>query len=86
MGSKYNSKDWNGLYKNAVTFHLPSEHYDPDFMSSSTGKLCRLQPPMEPRGDSEAGTTEHDQLLKMKRVTHKEWESANQDVKKKVES
>ena len=35
----------------------------------------------ESRGVIEAGTTE---LLRMKRVTHKEWESANQDVKKKV--
>ncbi len=79
-GSKFNSKEWNGLYKSVVTFHLPCEHYDPDFMNSATGKLCGLGE--EPgRG---GGTAENDQLLKMKRVTDKEWESANQDIKKKV--
>lgn len=86
-------------YKGAVVFNIPHEDYDPDLVVSYTGKLCRLQPaaasPIATSDDEapppavrvvsdEDGSESDQQLLRMKRVTDKEWLSASQDIKNKV--
>ena len=78
QSSKYSSKEWNRPYKNVVTFHIPSDQYNPDLVASATGKLCGLRPPLsdgEKSGET-VFTADNDQLLKMKRVTAKQFEAA----------
>ena len=80
--SKY---DGRRAYKNAVTFHVPYNHHDPDLIGSFLGKLCGVRAPSTESIDTGSeDSMEHDQLLKMKQVTGMEWQSANQDMKKKV--
>ena len=83
--SKYDSQNPKTAYDHAITFHIPSVCHDPTFATSMTGKLFGLSasssssssdvPPEEGEG------AEHEQLLKMKQVTDKEWKL---DMKKTV--
>ena len=63
-------------YKGAVKFNVPHDEYDVKLLSSSTGKLCRLQPTAAMPPDDGWDDL---QLLRMKKVT-----PTGQDMKFRV--